>query len=121
MDKSIKILNKFQNSLISFFDELIETFPQEKQFIVIRILIKDQIPSTQVMSYFIEAKKNEDVMDSIKNRNDKFFLENKLFLKIANSDLFKEIWLNLKSDEKDIIWLWVDSFMNLTEEYMTYN
>jgi hypothetical protein len=117
----LKILNKFHNSLVNFFDELVEMFPNEQEFILLRILIKDQIPSTQIMSYFEFALKNKQIMSSIENRDDNFFLDNLLFSKINKSDIFKKIWINkLNEDDKNIIWKWVDSFMKLTEEYIKH-
>ena len=77
----IQILEKFQKSLVNFFDELIDMFPNEKDFILIRILIKDQIPSTQIMGYFQMVVSNENIMLSIEKRDDLFFLDNVLISK----------------------------------------
>lgn len=123
MDKSdIKILEKFQKSLVAFFDELIEMFPDEKDFILIRILIKDQIPSTQIMGYFEMVMSNKDIVSSIERRDDNFILSNVLFSKISKSDVFKNLWLSrLDSDDKIMIWDWVDSFSRMTKEYMKLN
>jgi hypothetical protein len=115
---SIEILDKFQKSLVSFFDALIDMFPNEKEFILIRILVKDQIPSTQIMSYFQLVASNTEIMTSIKKRDDQFFLQNVLFSKINKSDVFKNIWISkLDSDDKVMIWDWVDVFMKLTNSY----
>jgi len=116
--ESVKILDKFQKSLVSFFDELIEMFPNEKEFILLRILVKDQIPSTQIMSYFEHVLENEDIMKSIELRNDQFFLDNVLFSKFNKSDIFKNIWKNtLDNDDKKMIWSWVESFMKMAKNY----
>lgn len=116
--ESVKILEKFQKSLVSFFDELIEMFPNEKEFILLRILVKDQIPSIQIMSYFEQVLANEDVMRSIETKNDQFFLENVLFSKINKSDIFKNLWKNkLDEDDKKMIWSWVDAFMKMAKSY----
>jgi hypothetical protein len=90
---SIEILEKFHKSLVSFFDALIDMFPNEKEFILIRILVKDQIPSTQIMGYFQLVASNNEIMDSIKKRDDQFFLQNVLFSKINKSDIFKNFQL----------------------------
>jgi hypothetical protein len=118
----VKILGDFHKSLVCFFDELIEMFPSEQEFILIRILVKDQIPSTQIMTYFEYVVDNKEIMLSIQKRDDKFFLNNILFSKIIkNSDVFKNIWLTkLNKDDKDVIWTWVDSFMHTTREYKKY-
>lgn len=116
---NVNLLKTFQNSLVSFFDELIDMFPNVKDFILIRILIKDQIPSTQVMSYFVYVLENEEIMESIRKRDDHFFLNNVLFSKISKSDVFKNLWINeLDDDNKKMIWSWVDSFMTITKKYV---
>ena len=77
-----KLLEKFQKSLVTFFDELVEMFPNEKDFILIRILVKDQIPSTQIMSYFEMVMLNKEITSSIERRDDDFILSNVLFYKV---------------------------------------
>jgi len=117
---SLQILEKFHKSLVSFFDELIEMFPDEKEFILLRILIKDQIPSTQIMRYFETAIENQEIMTSIEKRDDQFFLQNMLFSKmISKSEVFKNIWLSkLDQDDREMIWNWIDAFMKMTRNYM---
>lgn len=117
-----KLLEKFQKSLVSFFDELVEMFPNEKDFILIRILVKDQIPSTQIMSYFEMAMLNKEIISSIERRDDDFILSNVLFSKISKSDVFKNLWeKRLDNDDKEMIWDWVDMFKSITTQYMKLN
>ena len=114
----IQILEKFHKSLVTFFDELIEMFPNEKEFILLRILIKDRIPSTQIMEYFQKVASKEEIMSSIKKRDDQFFLQNVLFSKINKSDIFKNIWLSkLDDNDREMIWNWIDAFMKMTISY----
>ena len=117
-----KLLERFQKNIVRFFDELIEMFPNEKDFILIRILVKDQIPSTQIMSYFEMVMKNKEIISSIERRDDTFILSNVLFSKISNSTVFKNLWeKHLDNDDKEMIWSWVDSFKLMTTEYMKLN
>jgi hypothetical protein len=117
-----KLLEKFQKSLVTFFDELVEMFPNEKDFILIRILVKDQIPSTQIMSYFELVMLNKEIISSIEHRDDTFILSNVLFSKISNSTVFKNLWeKHLDNDDKEMIWSWVDCFKLMTTEYMKLN
>jgi len=117
-----KLLEKFQKSLVTFFDELVEMFPNEKDFILIRILVKDQIPSTQIMSYFEMVMLNKEIISSIERRDDDFILSNVLFSKISKSDVFKNLWENrLDNDDKKMIWDWVDMFKSITTQYMKLN
>jgi hypothetical protein len=116
------LLEKFQKNLVRFFDELIEMFPNEKDFILIRILVKDQIPSTQIMGYFEMIMMNKEIVASIERRDDMFILSNVLFSKISKSDVFKNLWeKRLDSDDKEMIWSWVDSFKTMTTQYMKLN
>ena len=117
-----KLLEKFQKSLVTFFDELVEMFPNEKDFILIRILVKDQIPSTQIMSYFEMVMLNKEITSSIERRDDNFILSNVLFSKISKSDVFKNLWqTRLDNDDKKMIWDWVDMFKSITTQYMKLN
>ena len=117
-----RLLEKFQKNLVRFFDELIEMFPNEKDFILIRILVKDQIPSTQIMNYFEMVMMNKEIVASIENRDDTFILSNVLFSKISKSDVFKNLWeKRLDNDDKEMIWSWVDSFKTMTTQYMKLN
>jgi hypothetical protein len=117
-----KLLERFQKNIVRFFDELIEMFPNEKDFILIRILVKDQIPSTQIMSYFEMVMKNKEIISSIERRDDTFILSNVLFSKISNSTVFKNLWeKHLDNDDKEMIWSWVDCFKLMTTEYMKLN
>lgn len=114
----ILILEKFHKSLVAFFDELIEMFPNEQEFKLLRILIKDRIPSTQIMGYFELVASNKEIMLSIKKRDDQFFLQNVLFSKINKSDIFKNIWLSkLDENDREMIWNWIDAFMKMTISY----
>ena len=68
------LLKQFKEQLITFMDELIEKFPNESEFIILRILIKDQMKIENIMGKFLKEiypKKND-----IKNRKDSFFIEN---------------------------------------------
>jgi len=97
-------------------------FPNEKDFILIRILVKDQIPSTQIMSYFEMVMLNKEITSSIERRDDEFILSNVLFSKISKSDVFKNLWqTRLDKDDKKMIWDWVDMFKSITTQYMKLN
>ena len=99
---TVLILNEFKKGLISFFDELIEQFPEQGDLVVIRILLKDQLPVTQIMNYFIANVLPEKQM--VKERNQKFFTEsNALFGLLGNdrANNLKNIWKSPKLDKDD--------------------
>lgn len=46
-------MKEFRAHLIQFLDELIEQFPHEPNFVIMRIFIKDQVPVSSVIGRFI--------------------------------------------------------------------
>lgn len=117
---SIQILTDFKVNLIRFFDELVEQFPAEGDFVIIRILLNDKIPIHNVMTYFIqEILKDKPLITA---RDDTFFTEGKsLFgmLPDEQASTFKRIWRSpqLDKDDRLTIWRWTDLFVALSEKY----
>jgi len=120
----IQVLVEFKNSLISFFDELIEQFPEEGDLVMIRIFLKDQILIEDVINIFNHnINKNEQKLKKlIKERDEGSFLENNIFDSLNQSKInhFKKLWRSVRLDkeDKDVIWRWVDSFIYLGDKYM---
>ena len=120
-----QILIQFKNSLVSFMDELIDSFPQEPDLIIFRIFLKDQIPIEDVMSKFIYSINKNDGLTkkNIKDRNDDVFLKNEIFDNFIKSKAktftFQKLWQseNLDDEEKKTVWRWIDSFVILSERY----
>ena len=71
MSSKEKLIIEFRDQLIKFLDELIDQFPSESQFIIIRILVKDQILIEDVLGQFIKDILPEK--NNIKNRKDCVF------------------------------------------------
>ena len=117
---SLQVLQEFKDSLIKFFDELIDQFSSEPDLVIIRILLKDQIPITDILNYFIREILPEK--QKIRDRDERFFTEGKsLFgmLPESKADTFKRIWKspNLDKDDRLAIWRWTDLFVALAEKY----
>jgi hypothetical protein len=119
-DKSLVVLKDFQKSLVTFFDILADMFPKEADFIMIRIMVRDQVPIIEVMNFFISNILPEK--DTIAKRSDSFFLgEKNVLFSIGpfKSNNFKKLWeSDLDSEEKKLVWTWLDTFVYLTEKYM---
>lgn len=119
----IQILTEFKNGLITFFDELIEQFPYEGDLVMIRIFLKDQINITDVMIIFTNVinKDEQKLKKMIKDRNENFFLENNIFDSFSKNKVlhFKKLWRSgaLDSDDKKVVWKWIDSFVFLSDKY----
>lgn len=118
-----QILIQFKNSLVSFIDELIESFPQEADLIILRIFLKDQIPIEDVMKKFIYIinKDDQSIKKQIKERNENVLLKSEIFDSIAKSKSinFEKLWKsdNLDDDERNTVWKWIDSFVILSDRY----
>jgi len=122
----IQVLREFKNNLISFFDELIDQFPDMGELVMIRIFLKDQVIIKDVVefvSYQINKNDNE-IRKTIKDRNEEFFLEENNFFDgmVKQKDKvlkFQSIWRSnrLDKEDKETIWKWIDSFVYLTDKY----
>ena len=120
----IGILQEFKNSLVTFFDELIDQFPEEGDLIMVRIFLKDQMPIETVMTVFINNLHRDDqkLKKMVKDRNEVFFLENNIFDTVGKDKVlhFKKLWRSgrLDNDDKKVVWKWIDSFIFLGDKYL---
>jgi hypothetical protein len=117
---SITILNEFKKALITFFDELIEQFPEEGELVFIRILLKDRAPVVEIMNYFI--KKILPEKSTIKSRDQKFFTESDALFGMLGDERavnLRKIWKSpkLDKDDREVVWKWMDSFIFFIEKY----
>ena len=79
----LKLLQTFKNQIINFLDELIQQFPSEAEFVIIRIFVKDQIPLGDVLGRFI--KECLPHHDQIIRKDQAFFLESDIIVKDRKS------------------------------------
>lgn len=123
MNTEITLLASLKNQLVAFLDELVETFPNEPDFVIFRIFVQDRIPADKIMEYIVENLcPLEKEVDS---KDDSFFLQrNVLFEKFDDSksekvNHFKTLWLSgtLDETEKDTIWRWFKRFITLGNKY----
>lgn len=121
-DKKLNLIREFRSQLVNLLDELIEQFPYEGDFVIIRIFIKDQIPMADVLGRYIRDLL--PIAEQIKSRNEKFFLENTVLYtgaSIASSKVnhFKNLWLSnqLDDNDKEIIWKWMDLLTAIADKY----
>jgi hypothetical protein len=123
------ILAQFQNSLTSFFDEMIDLFPKEADFIKIRIYLKDQVDMQTVMDVFnynlnrVDVNHDMTLKKMIKDRKDMDIIDSPILLEFFSKDkiiYYKKFWNspNLFSEDKKMIWKWVDSFVGISDRYI---
>jgi len=118
----ILLMQEFRNQLVIFLDELIEQFPKEGDFVLIRIFIKDQLPVSDILGRYIrDLLPFKKLVDE---RQEKFFLENQILYTGGNLaqkkiNHFKELWISDALDENDreIIWQWMDMFNTIASRY----
>ena len=121
----LKLLQTFKNQIINFLDELIQQFPDDAEFVIIRIFVKDQIPLGDVLGRFI--KECLPYHDQIKQKNQSFFLESDIIVnalggnKLGNDvmEKLKSLWLSdrLDEDDREMIWKWMGLFFKIAENY----
>jgi len=124
---SVKTLALLQKSLVQFFDELVETFPRQGDFVIFRIMIKDRIPTTDIVSHFKktlvphlkiikEKTSGKEVSVSLLQ------IMNTIFsgLGSVSSSTFEDLLNTLHpvNDKEtiDAMWRWLDVFGTLTEK-----
>jgi hypothetical protein len=122
---NVQLLQVLKTQLLLFFDELISIMPHEKDFIVIRFFIKDQVPIADVMQYIID--KLVPLEDFVTRKDERFFLEHQvLFEELRDHDskvnYFKNLWeKSTDEDNKEAIWNWFKHFIDLGKRYQKLN
>jgi hypothetical protein len=120
--KKLNLIREFRMQLVSFLDELIEQFPEEGDFVIIRIFIKDQISMPDVLGRYIR-----DILpfaNQIKQRNEDFFLNNNILytgasLSDSKVNHFKNLWVSdrLDRNDREMVWKWMDLFNGIAYQY----
>jgi hypothetical protein len=116
------LMKEFREQLVNFLDEIIDQFPMESDFVLIRMFIKDQIPVHDVLGRFI--KDILPLKEYVKNRDESFFLDNQILytggnINLEKIDHFKKLWKSdlLDKDDRDTIWKWMDCFIKISNNY----
>ena len=117
-----EVLIEFKTQLVSFFDELITQFPQEGDLVVLRLFVTNQMPIKYIMNTFIQKinTNDQELRKMVKDRNECFFLENNIFENVCKEKIlrFKKLWRSaLDTEDKEVIWTWIDAFIYLGDKY----
>jgi hypothetical protein len=119
----IKILIIFKNQVLAFCDELIEQFPAEADFVVLRLFIDGRIPIKNAMEGFNKNINRDDnkLRLMIKERNEQFFINENPFTFLSTEKISRlsKLWTDgdMDQDDKDVIWKWIDSFVTIGDKY----
>ena len=116
MSVELKSYSDLHKTLVAFFDELVDMFPKEGDFVMLRIMIKDRVPVTSIVNHFSKSLLPEK--EAIKNRENSFFDKNILFIHVGDKQAqkFRKLFLNLDNEDQQAIWKWLDAFVALTEK-----
>lgn len=121
----LDILSHFHKQIIKFFDELIEQFPNEGDLVVARIFFTNKISPLDIMNIFIQKinSNEQQLRKMVKERNQEFFLKHNIFDALDKNKVnhFKKLWCseNIDTEDKNVIWSWIDLFIQLSDKYST--
>ena len=130
LDSKKQILKLLKIQITQFMDELIRIFPNEKDLVLARFLLKVQIPIKTMMKQILTEL--VPVEEHILAKNEKYFLEKELNVKTKfqlgpdNSDvitseklnLFKTLWTKTcDPEDKEVIWQWIKCFLDIGKRY----
>lgn len=119
---STEVLAKFRTQLLNFMDELIQQFPEETDFVMFKLFLSNQMPiQTAIELFQKQLDRNEKcVRTMIKSRNEKFFFEESNFPFVSGEKMKRmvELWKDLESGDKDVMWSWIDSLVSISDKYI---
>ena len=119
----IKLLSYFRDQMLRFLDEIIEQFPDQPDFVFVRLVMKDKVPVDDMMGRFIQSILVEKHI--VINRDLSFFKRdfvkgyenwenmNRIFNEVKKL-YFSE---RLDEEEREVIWKWFDLFIKICEQY----
>ena len=116
-------LTIFKKQLLLFMDELIEQFPFESDFKILKIFFQNQIPIETCLNSFKRfLNKNEGGMRLIITARDDAFFFKENYLKFIMSDdkmnHFKKLWFDstFTVECKNTVWAWIDLFVKIADK-----
>ena len=119
-------LTAFNNLVIKFNDELIETFPEENDFKVSKngILLLKKANPRKIVTIF--KKYTEIYREKISNEDEDFFLQNDYNDVVNNDsekdnvffliDKLKKYWTVLSDSNKKNVWKYLNTLMCLSDK-----
>jgi hypothetical protein len=119
-----ELVGIFKKNIDDFLDTLINHFPKEHNFILLKILLNtNRINYESLLKSFSSTLVPNKQL--IIDKNQDFFINNcsPIFKDISQhingSDTFKRVWLypRLTDEERDILWRWFRLFLNISLEY----
>lgn len=115
-----KFVSEVRQYLVQFFDDLITQFPKERDLVMLKVIIENDVPPELLARLLHEHI--YPVRHMIYQKDADFFLTRfKLFDALDPSKVshFKRLWQDpdLKEDDKNTLWEWFSLFAKYTETY----
>lgn len=117
--KNLLIVNIFNKKLMEFVKEIIDMYPDNKDFKSMRSQLRMIISTSETLP--IEKFKiyvSQKYEDNINSRNENFFLKLDLTgTPFASFNYLKDMWVNTSSLTKDAMWKYVELLTKLSNKY----
>lgn len=115
----VSVINRIHKGAIQFLDDLIGWLPNNHDLIMARLAVDTQIPAVILADTLLGTIL--PFKDAIKNRDEKFILSDPNLLSKGGDKALslKAIWTgsDFSKDDKDIVWKWLDVFVDLLTLY----
>jgi len=114
------LVKLFKDRLLTFLDILIEQFPKERDFPLLKLGIKSRMVSVKdtLKEFTTVILPHKDM---VINKDEEFFLSkcSSLLTGTEEMDHFKKIWTSetLTEDDKENLWRWFKLFLDIAVEY----
>ena len=106
----------FNNQLDKFLDELIQTYPEDKDFTYYKRLI-DNLKKFNIrkpIEYFAFAVQKH--VTQIQNRDSDFFLNN--FTQIVSEETNNKNWIEMPPENQKVIWDYLNVLTKLSMSFL---
>ena len=119
MSNNINYELELKKQKIKFFDELIEQFPCEPNFVLVRIWIQDQLPESEYMKRFTNQLYPHK--ECVESKNPELF---KIFDKMmskgwkSSTPVFQKIYEDSDEDDRNVLWQWINLFLKIVENHI---
>ena len=121
---SLAVVQQFRDNVLQLLEELVEQINYEEEIIMAHILVKNnQVPSQLLIEKVGGSIYRHKQM--IKNRDEEFFkIDDNIIASIhpkGKTDIMKRIWESnvLDTEDKQIVWEWIDTLLYIYEKYQT--
>ena len=105
----------FKRELLSFVGELSEMFPHRHEISLLQVFLQN-LGASDLVGHFVTHV--GPYKSKIKQRDESFFLNDCPILQDLPeniSSIFCQCWGELNSENRDILWLWVDSLVKIAD------